>query len=104
MIKIDSFDIIYGSYKGTDVIYGSLDTPLILHLQKWYKDNWEFVEYDGTPVQVAFLNFVKYYINPQMDWKRESNTFKVIDNPSNSKYPRRNKGAGNRPRIPYNRK
>ena len=103
MIKIDSFDIIYGSYKGTDVIAGGLDKPLIHHLKDWYVKNVEFVEYDGTPVEVAFLNFIKCYLNPNMDWKRESNTYKVIDKQYHNIY-RRRKHGGNRPRTSYNKR
>lgn len=103
MINITNFDTIYGAYKGTDVVYGDLDKPLLYHLKNWYERNVEFVEYDGTSVQVAFLNFIKNYINPMMDWKTVSNTFKVIDKQDHNIYRRRRHG-GNRPRTPYNRK
>lgn len=101
MINITNFDTICGAYKGTDVIYGSLDKPVILHLKDWYEKNVDFVEYDGTSVQVAFLNFIKYYLNPNMDWKRESNTYKVTDNTDHNIYHRRTRHGGNRPTSRY---
>lgn len=104
MIKIDSFDIITGAYKGTDVIGGKLDEAIIVQLQDWYGKNVEFIEYDGTAVEVAFLNFVKYHFNPMtMGWKRESNTYKVIDKKDHTIY-RRVKHGRNRPRTQYNKR